>query len=297
MMGRRAAAVLSLVALLAFGPTGASVAAQEGTASADEVAALAMEAVTSEEALADLRQITEVDGRPVDLRAATADMGSDRAVRLTALAEAFGDAGSGASVEPGKARQQAEEILDDDKFNEEELPKPFKGALEWLADLFRPIGRLFEPIFDAFEAIPGGEYLLLALLAAGLGWLTWWLVQRRSRASVASAAAESWRLVDPSLDPEALDREADSAHAAGDHSRSVRLRYEAGIVRLARAEVITLRPDTTPSGVARQLAEPVLDDLTSTFEVVVYGGRVATEAESVQARTGWLALTAARSGR
>ena len=297
MIARRAGAVVALVVLLALGASSGSVGAQAGSASSDQVAALATKAVSSDQALAELRRITEVDGRPADLHSATADLGAHRRARLRALAAAFHGAGGGVAAPRAQdARAQAKRVLDADKFHEQKLPKPFKGALEWLADRLRPIGKAFEPLGDLLDAVPGGGYILLALLAAGLGWLVWWLAQLRSNATV-SERSSSWSLVDPTLDPAELERQADAARAAGDYSRSLRLYHEAGIVRMARADRIVVRPATTARDVAQQVSEASLDELTTTFEQVVYGGREATESECERSRRGWLELVGSRSAR
>jgi len=271
--------------------------AADGSATRAEVAALARQAVDDDDALAELRTITEVDGRPVDLDAVTRSMGDDRAARLEALAATFDTAlRDDPGAQPAKARRSAERVLDDDKYDPQRLPKPFKGALEWMADRVRPIGRAFRPIADVVEAIPGGGYLLLGGLAAGTAWLIFWFAHRRSRAAVADEDAR-WRLVDPSQDPTELDRAADAAEAAGDHSRSVRLRYEAGLVRLDRAGRISLRPATTAAEVAAHVGDATLAQLTSTFEQVVYGGRDATAADAAAARRGWADLLAVGARR
>src|SRR5690606_22292786 len=121
--------------------------------------------------------------------------------------------------------------------------------------------------------------------------LVWWLAARRSRSVV---ARPGWAgLVDPLADPAALDREADAGEAAGDHALAGRRRYEAGLLRLARADRLTLRPDTTAGSAARQVGAPVMDALTADFEEVVYGGRPATPDDSSRARAGWVELLGA----
>ena len=104
-------------------------------------------------------------------------------------------------------------------------------------------------------------------------------------------------LVDPEADPAVLDAAADAAEAAGDLAAAVRLRYEAGLVRLVRADRIELRPETTASGAAGQVDLPVMYELTADFEQVVYGGRAAVAADVDRARAGWADVVGARSRR
>lgn len=268
------------------------------------MATLLRAAEQDDAALAELRSVTSVDAVPVDLDAAlvgVASPGSARSARLEALAGELsastvaGTAGSGAT-DPDAARQQAREVLDQDKFQATKVPKPFKGPLEWLADRLRPIGRFFGRLVDPILALPGGAFILGSLLV-GLGAaLTVWLIGRRSRAVVRSGGA-AWSLVDEHADPDELERRAEEREAEGDHRSAIRLRYQAGLLRLVRADRLTLRPDTTAGDAARQVGHPVMDDLTEDFEGIVYGDRTASAADADRARAAWSTLTAERARR
>lgn len=287
--------MLVLVAvLLALGLGGSVAGAQvprATRATAEQVVDLATQAVDNDDALAQLRSIVVVDGRPVDLHAATADLGVDRPERLRAIATAFGaagDRGGETALDRAQARDLATKVLDDGKYQEKKAPRPFRGILRWIADRLRPVGDAFEPLIDAIELVPGGPFLLLGALGGTIGWVAWFLARRSSGAAL--DRDRSWRLVDPEQDPDQLDQVAATAEAAGDHALAVRARYEAGLIRLARAHRIELRPDTTAGAVAAELHDPTLRELTGTFEAVVYGGRPAVAADSAQARTGWQAV-------
>lgn len=268
--------------------------------SAGQVAELAREAITDDEALDDLRAVDGIDERPVDLDAALAGLGEGtdgaRAERLTALADAL-DGGSGADVgaDPAASRDAARRVLDDDKFQEDQVPRPFKGVLEWIADRLRPVGDLLDRVFGPILDLPGGPFVLGALLvgagAAGVAWL----IGRRSRAAVAAEGAAG--LVDPTLDPADLDRRADRAETAGDLARALRLRYQAGLLRLARDGRLVLRPDTTASGAAEQVDDAALHRITATFEAVAYGGRSPSPDELREARADWAAVLGVGSRR
>lgn len=194
-----------------------------------------------------------------------------------------------ATVDPDTARQAAREILDGSKFQEPQFPRPFKGILEWLADRLRPvvqwISDLLEPVADVFLSLPGGRYILVAVVVGLLAVLINWLVGRRSRSVVQRSTRSG--LVDLRSDPDALDREADKAEAAGDHALAVRRRYESGLLRLVRADRLVLRPETTAGAAARQLDQPAMDELTDDFEQIVYGGRSAGPDDSGRAERLW----------
>lgn len=292
------ALLVGLVVGLVVGSVGPA-SAQDGSLSRAEAAVLARDAVSDPAALARLRSVTEIDGRRVDLVAVTAGPAAARAERLRVLAVELGGRRTGGGGDADAARASAQRVLADQKYEEHYLPRPFKGLLEWMADRLRPVGRVldrvFGPVIRSILGLPGGAFILAALLAGVVGALSWWLVGRRSRAAVARSGGGL--LVDPRADPEDLERQAEAAEAGGDRSAAVRLRYEAGLLRLARTDRIVLRADTTAEGAARQVGEPVMDRLTTDFEEVVYGQRVAETADVDRARTGWAELLGARSRR
>lgn len=296
---RAVLAVLVVVVTLALPGVGA---AQDRSLDGAAAADLARAAITDDDALAELRDVRTVDGRSVDLAAATADLGSARADRLENLADVLGGpdagAGGGGPVGPSsaEARESAQRVLDDDKFHETEMPRPFKGVLELLATPLRPVGRFLQRLVEPILDLPGGAFILAALLGGTTAALVAWMIGRRSRAAVVRAAAATG-LVDLAADPEELDRRATAAEADGRFDLAVRFRYEAGLVRLVRLDRLVLRPDTTPADAARQVSSPVMDHLTADFEEVVYGGRPATASDAELARSGWMDLLAAGSRR
>lgn len=289
--------ILVLVALL-LGGQGAG--AQQRDVSRGDAAALAREAETDDDALARLRAVTSIDDRPVDLVPVVGDLGEERVARLEALASELGGApmpgaAGGGEPSPADARGQARAVLDADKFQQSDVPKPFKGALEWLADRLRPIGRFVERIVDPILDLPGGAWILGTALVAVAAAATAWLVGRRSGAAVRATAAGGGPLVDASADPIGLDRRAGEREGAGDLAGALRLRYQAGLVRLVRADRLTLRTDTTAADAARQVDHPAMDALTMDFEEIVYGDRAATAADLHAAGERWDDLLRARS--
>ena len=293
--GRIGALLLVALVVLPLAAGGSSADAQGREATAAEVQALAERAAMDDGALAELRSIEVVDGRSVDLAAATADLGTDRPERLRALARSFERVAS-EPVDRAEARRRAVRVLEADKYQEPREPRPFRGALRWLADRLRPVGRPFAALWDAAAELPGGGLLLLCLLGGIVGLAVYALAARGRGAAVARSTRATW-LVDPELDPADLDARASEAEARGELGPAVRLRYEAGLLRLARQDRVALRPDTTPYGAASQVGDPTFDRLTATFVDVVYGDRPATHAEVAEARTGWDELLAARVRR
>lgn len=277
---------------------GRSSAAGDESVSGPAFAELVRRAASDPAALARLRLVRAVDGRPVDVAAALAGAGpAPLAGRLEALAAIAGSPAGGArSSEPGvaaAARRDAAQVLAGRKYHPRQVPRPLHGVLAWLGDrldpLFGPIGRLVARLGDT---VAGLVALAVALLAATI-LAARRLIIGRSRAAVIRRAEHG--LVVLGLDPTEVERRAAAAEASGDHREAVRLHYQAGLLRLHLAGRIVLRPDTTAAAVAAQLPSPDLDQLTVDFEEIVYGGRPAETADEVVARQRWAAVLTARA--
>ncbi len=279
----------TLVALVATATAGS--AASEGSTAVPardvpraEAAALIRQAANDPAALDDLRAVDHIDGRPVDLTAVTDVSVDDRRARLTELADQLDETTAGATPAPSTedARRSAERVLDAKKFRGNRLPQPFRGPLTWVSDRLSGVTDFFAPVF-AFAWV---QVVLFIGVLAGTGFVAMRLIKRRGRAALRRTRGDG-HLVDPNLDPAELDRQADEAADAGDYQSAVRLRYEAGLLRLARSGRLDLRIATTARGAADQVGHPAMDRLTDDFERLVYGGRAATAGDVDAARNGW----------
>lgn len=277
------------IALVATGTAGA--AGLTGSTSAPgrdvphaEAVTLIRQATSDPAALDELRTVDQIDGRPVDLTAVTDVGADDRRARLTELADQLDRTTDGEAVASSTddARRSAEKVLDGKKYRGNRLPQPFRGPFTWVADRLSGIGDFLAPI----AALAWVQVLLFIGVLVGAGFMAVRLIAGRSRAAVRQSRGDG-RLVDPTLDPAELDRQADEAAEAGDHQAGVRLHYEAGLLRLARSGRLDLRIATTARGAARQVDHPAMDRLTDDFERVVYGGRPATADDVDAARRGW----------
>jgi hypothetical protein len=279
--------------------------AQERSLTRAEAAALARQAETSDAALSRLRSVTSIDGRPVDLSSALAGLGNgaERRARLAALARELGGRGApGSATSAARARADAHAVVSSKDYRKHELPKPFRGVLMWLRDRLAPVGRLLVRIRDqvvrVFDAIPGGRWVLAALLGGLLVVFVAWLAGRTSGARIRTASVRGeGLLVDVSLDPDELRRQAEQAESAGDFDAAVHLRFTEGVVRLVRSERIQLRAETTATRVAADVGGPDIRGLVTTFEEVVYGGRAATAEDCANARAGWAAVLGTKVDR
>lgn len=190
-----------------------------------------------------------------------------------------------AGVDPDRARESAQHILDDRRFHSDPAPRPLRGPLEWLGDRLSSIGRWFG---DRFKWVPWWmRYVIAIAVMAAVVALIVHLVRRRAKrptrptmraAAVAPTTAE---------DPATLEREADAAERDGDFDRAIRLRFRAGLLRLGRRGAIAYRSSVTTGEVRRALRSETFDGLAGTFERVAYGGREALRPDAEASRRDW----------
>jgi hypothetical protein len=278
-------------AVLGLGPLTLAQPAGARDVTRAELRALAAAAQAGDaSALAELRRVDTVAGRPVDLeRALRGARGEELARRLATLGRPTGAA---AGTDAAAARVTASDILEERRFREAEPPRPFRGPLEWLSERVRAaadaIGRALEPVADR---LPGGGRTLwgvaalVVLVAAALAARR--LVDRR-----AGAAAGDPHGREPRDDPARLEREADEAERRGELERALRLRFRAGLLRLQQARVVRHGDSVTTGEVARRLRSRDFEAVATAFDEVVYGRRPAEHRDVDRAREGWARVLA-----
>jgi Domain of unknown function (DUF4129) len=185
---------------------------------------------------------------------------------------------------PEEARRQAQEILDEPRFEGAEVPRPFAGALEWLGDRLQPIADWLEELGTQAPGGPIALWLVLAgLVVLAAGTITSTTIRRRAIAIERARAAA----LPATADPRALERDADRAERDGDWERAVRLRFRAGLLRLDRRHVIEYRPSLTTGEVARAVRSRAFTEVGERFDAIAYGGRRAERQDAEHARRGW----------
>jgi len=237
-----------------------------------QLRSLAERAAGDPRALAELRAVREVDGRPVDLRLALEGAeGPALAARLRTLAE---DPGSGpVAVDASEARAEAGEVLDGRRFKPSRVPRPLAGVL-------RTLGRWLQPLADRL-----GQLWDLVSRNLGAALISLRLIGRRSPRSLPRLRRSGAEGAD--LDPDELERAAGAAEAAGDLDHAVRLRFLAGLVRLDRAGVIQYRSSLTTGQLRGRVPSPSFAELAAAFDEIAYGGRPAAPDDVAASRTGW----------
>jgi hypothetical protein len=259
--------------------------------SSEEVRSLAARAADDADALRRLRAVDEVDGVPVDLPTALDGARGDQlAARLRTLAA---DPAPGSTApNAATARARAGSILADRRFRPAPAPRPFRGVLE-------SVSRRLHPVQDALVGawrwlaarLPGGERSLWGILGAAAvliaAVVSARIARRRARAQASPPRDRSGARA---ADPGALERAAEEAERAGDLRAAVRLRFQAGLLRLDRARVIEWHPSLTSADIRRRLGSPTFARLARSFDEIVYGGRDPRAEDVAGARRGWAEL-------
>jgi len=208
---------------------------------------------------------------------------SDAALRDLAARAAAGD-GRAREQLTGAAREQARDILAQDRFS-----ASHRGGNP-LRDLLSHVGDWVRELTAITPGGPGIDLLLLALLVAGAATVAASFAgRRRPRAG----AGRGRGVADPAaawIGPQELERRAAQAERDGDLDAAVRLRFQAGLLRLDDARAIELRPSLTSGEIARHLRSARFDGLARTHDAVAYGGRPAVADDAARAREEWPAV-------
>lgn len=260
---------------------------------------LAERAATDPAARARLEGVDRVDGRPADVAGALRGATDEEARERLALLAGPASVGSASAdragpVDAGTARRQAEAVLEQRRFHPSRVPKPFRGVLRWLGARLEPVaGPLVRLYRRALENTPLAVVLVVAIVLA-LTFLVRSLVRRRLLA--ATARGEAGRGRTSRERPEDLERAADEAERRGDAALAFRLRFRAGILRLALKGAVPDRTSITTGELRRQLRSEPFDELAGAFDEIAYGGRPGEDADLHLARERWPAVLASRAG-
>lgn len=185
-----------------------------------------------------------------------------------------------ADLDPAAAREDARRVLEDDRYQARDVPRPLRGVLRWVGERVEDVA---DPVGDVLST-PAGLAATTVLVVAVTAVAVATAVRRRNR-STERGEARARRA--QRADPAALEREAERAEAAGDLDAAVRLRFRAGVARLEEAEVIPRRADATTRQLVVEVPSPSLAPLAATFDEVAYGGRPAGALDLEAARQGW----------
>jgi hypothetical protein len=194
----------------------------------------------------------------------------------------------------GSLRQRAHTILRERRFHGRRTPGPFSGIFRWLGDKLHPVlgplghglGRVGSWIAELWSHA-ATRILLLGLVLVFASLLSVFAVKRRGAVGVVRGLHGEAAMSD---DPRELERVADDAERAGDYALALRLRFQAGVMRLQMNGRIRRGRTTTTRAIGRQLRLREFDDLGRTFDAVAYGGASASADDARTARENWHAV-------
>jgi hypothetical protein len=187
-------------------------------------------------------------------------------------------------VTPDQAREEARRILAERRFHGTSLPRPFHGILVWLSHHLHFVAHGW----DRLKAGVGGADVLWAILAAIVVVLAVVTASRlAARRSAFEGRAVERRRREHEEDPAGLERLADEAEQRGDLEISVRLRFRAGLLRLARAQALPGRPSLRTGEARTALRSARFDALARDFDEIVYGRRIPSAEDVAAARSEW----------
>ena len=192
-----------------------------------------------------------------------------------------------------EARRAAVEILRERRFQTEKSPQPLRGLLTWLGDRVRPLGRPFGWILRQLNKIlPGGGSVVWVAVVLVLLLIAATLVLRFVRArTVRQKTAETGR--DANHTAAELDRSADEAEQSGRYGDAVRLRFRAGLRRLAEQHALRI-PEQRPNGdLVRQLDDASFSALAARFDEIAYASSASEMTDVLTARDRWPKIIAA----
>ena len=130
------------------------------------------------------------------------------------------------------------------------------------------------------------QILGIAVVIVALGALIWHLVGQRVAEAERSPKKTKKALPDRHL-PKDLEQVADNAAAAGDYEGAIRIRFQAGLIRLEKAGVLEYQEQLTSGHVAGLLHNDQFDGIAESFDAVAYGARTANADDYQHAAQTW----------
>jgi hypothetical protein len=201
--------------------------------------------------------------------------------------------GSAPAPAPAEAAGHlARAILSEGRFHQPSVPRPLHGVLSAIGEAVRaPFDALNNAVVALGARVPGGVVGVWGALAILVLCVTWVLAMRRSRLTLTSdrgpGDARSGELVERVPD---LIAAAEAAERAGRLADAVRLRFRAGLQRLAERGTIATAQSTPTSEVSLTLHSPRFDELARRFDEIAYGDSPPAVDDVEAARREWPAV-------
>ncbi len=203
----------------------------------------------------------------------------------------FAAAQEGSEIDADELRETAERILSQRAYAESP-PGVFSRLLDWLAELFDiDLPSPESAVSDVDPAGLAGLRTLLIVLAilALVAWGATYIIRRRTALRIAATGSSKAKAEVSAND---LDRRAAEAARRGEYAEALRLRFEAGLIRLERRGVLSDHATRTSGEVADAVHLAEFDRVAGTFDAVVYGRRPAAKADDDFSASAWPVIVA-----
>jgi hypothetical protein len=222
--------------------------------------------------------------------------------RLTTLSGVIALSASGAHAQTDgyglpadEVRRIAADILSERRFTGPSGETFLARIGRALTNLIGRIGDWFGRFLDqADAAVPGGreivQLVIVLAVIGGAAWTAHHLARRRTRATLAAEAERN--SMESGVDPNELETAAAAAAGDGRYTEAIRLRYQAGLLRLGERGRIVYRPSLTTGEVSDRLRVGAFDEIAATFDAVAYGNRQAGADDAERSDAGWRRLLA-----
>jgi len=196
------------------------------------------------------------------------------------------------------ARRAAASILHESRFHNPSVPRPLHGVLHDLGDVIGAVGRAVTHVVDRIGGVfPGGTVAVWILLGLVLLGTIGFLARRYSRRELLRESRRRGRGGRRAGGPERaadLEREAARAERDGRFEEAVRLRFRAGLARLAEDGAIRTARSTPNAQLSRLLHSSDFDALARRFDEIAYGSSPAGADDADDARRRWGEVTTGR---
>ncbi len=186
------------------------------------------------------------------------------------------------------ARRSAAQILSESRFRRAPVPRPLHGVLKDIGNFLEsPLNAIGELVSEIGDHVPGGESLVWAVLAAVLLATVALLAGHGARRALRAPQEGTRGSGEAPPSAAQLEREAERAEREARYADAVRLRFRAGLMRLAERDLVADAPDMLNGEVAHELHSRSFDALAGRFDEIAYGGAQAGEADAEFSRREW----------
>jgi hypothetical protein len=190
------------------------------------------------------------------------------------------------------ARREAAAILREGRFHNPSVPRPLHGVLHDIGVALTSVGHAVTHAVDRVgRIVPGGSVVVWVVLGLALLAAIGLLARRYSRRALLRESRSDRTSRAGSLERAAdLERAAAGAEHEGRFEDAVRLRFRAGLARLAEDGTIRRARSTPNAQLARALHSADFDALARRFDEIAYGDSPAASTDAEEARRRWSAV-------